>query len=135
MTGRLKGAWLRDVWEPLPSLLGNAPSPLKALALNLLGWSLHRRAEKLGIPRNRGFRGAYDLLGPHPSPDRLFPRFLADARPGLLIMCHPAYVDQALIDGPDPVHAPREAERSYLASEIFSRHLADAGVALRHVIG
>ena len=130
MSTRLKGSWLRDVWEPLPDLFRNAPNPIKSLALNGLGFSLHRQAKALGIPANQGFRGAYDLLGPHQPPEILFPRFLAGAKPNLLIMCHPAYVDQALIDGPDPVHAPREAERAYLASDLFPRHLAQAGVAL-----
>ncbi|MBF0356799.1 MAG: ChbG/HpnK family deacetylase [Alphaproteobacteria bacterium] len=135
MTSRLKGAWLRDVWEPLPSLFQNAPSPLKALALNGLGFVLHQKAKSLGIPVNRGFRGAYDLLGPHEPPERLFPRFLANAQHSMLIMCHPAHIDEALINGPDPVHAPREAERAYLASDLFSRHLAEAGVALAAGLG
>ncbi len=130
MTTRLKGAWLRDVWEPLPSLLRHAPNPIKSLALNGLGFLLHRQARGLGIATNQGFRGAYDLLGPHQPPEILFPRFLARAAPNLLIMCHPAYVDPALIDGPDPVHAPREAERAYLAGDLFPTHLAQARVAL-----
>ncbi|MBI5120915.1 MAG: ChbG/HpnK family deacetylase [Rhodospirillales bacterium] len=130
MDSRLKGAWLRDVWEPLPGLLASAAHPAKALALNGLGLALHLRARAMGIPTNRGFRGAYDLLGTPPPPESLFPRFLKNARPGMLIMCHPAHVDASLVNGPDPVHAPREAERAYLASALFPRHLAEAGVEL-----
>lgn len=130
MTTRLKGAWLRDVWEPLPSLLAHSPNRIKSLILNLLGHGLHQRAHTLGIPVNRGFRGAYDLLGDVPDVALLFPRFLQGADANMLIMCHPAHVDRALVEGPDPVHAPREAERAYLASDLFSKHLAQAGVAL-----
>jgi predicted glycoside hydrolase/deacetylase ChbG (UPF0249 family) len=130
MTTRLKGAWMRDVWEPWGDLLKFAPNPAKAAVLNLLGYRMHRQARRLRIPMNRGFRGAYDLLKPEAPYESLFPRFLSEATPGLLIMCHPAHVDQALIDGPDPVHAPREAERAYLASDQFAQHLAQAGVAL-----
>jgi predicted glycoside hydrolase/deacetylase ChbG (UPF0249 family) len=130
MTTRLKGAWMRDVWEPLPHLLRVAPNPAKAMLLNILGFVMHQKARRLGIPTNRGFRGAYDLLGKVPVYETLFPRFLADAQPNMLIMCHPAFVDSELVNGPDPVHAPREAERAYLASDLFARHLAEAGVAL-----
>lgn len=132
MTTRLKGAWLRDVWEPVAGLFASAVHPMKALALNGLGFALHQQATALGLPVNNGFRGAYDLLGAPSQPEALFPRFLRNARPRMLIMCHPAYVDEALVKGPDPVHAPREAERAYLASDQFPRHLAEAGVELTH---
>lgn len=130
MTTRLKGAWLRDIWEPWPTLPAVSPHLLKAAILNALGCALHAKARRLGVPVNSGFRGAYDLLGGEADPASLFPRFLKSPRANMLIMCHPAYVDAALVNGPDPVHAPREAERAYLAGDLFPKHLAEAGVAL-----
>jgi len=59
----------------------------------------------------------------------LFRRYLADAPPGLAVMCHPGHPDDALRQV-DPVVDTRADELAYLAGPDFPADLAAAGVAL-----
>lgn len=119
-------AWVRQSGRihPLSKRL-DAP---KALLLDSLSATFRKRAAKLGVAFNPGFAGAYDFAK---APDfgRLMARFLDGLPDGGLVMCHPGYVDDVLVDL-DPFTDQRERELAYLASDDFVRLLEDSKVSL-----
>ncbi|QUS41296.1 ChbG/HpnK family deacetylase [Tardiphaga alba] len=119
-------AWVRQSGRvhPLSKRL-NAP---KALLLDTLSAAFRRRAAKAGVVFNPGFAGAYDFTK---APDfgPLMARFLDGLPDGGLVMCHPGFVDEVLIDL-DPFTDQREREYAYLASEEFVRLLDEKNVTL-----
>ncbi|HYC03897.1 MAG TPA: ChbG/HpnK family deacetylase [Azospirillaceae bacterium] len=117
--------WLRDCAEPLPRILARRVAAPKAAFIAALATGLRGQAAALGIPTNRGFRGVYDLRPGHDF-GRLFAAFLDPARPGALIMVHPARPD-AVLAGLDPVVEARHAERDWLASPAADAAFAKAG--------
>ncbi len=121
------GAYLRFCDEPLARIARRGVAVAHASALSLMARGLRRRASGRAIAGNRGFRGVRTFREPEVRP--LFRNFLAKARPGLLVMCHPGLVDAALLEA-DPLTYPREAEYRYLSSEQFSADLRDGGVRL-----
>ena len=122
------GAYLRLTDEPISAILRGAISPGKAAFLSLLSRPLARRAKRLGIAHNHGFRGARNFAEPGPF-GSLFRRMIAQAPAGCLVMCHPGLIDAALA-GRDPVTQSREAEYRYLLSEEFLADLATAHLRL-----
>jgi predicted glycoside hydrolase/deacetylase ChbG (UPF0249 family) len=128
MGGRLKGAWIRDCWEPAPAIRKTGVATAKALFLAALARNLHRKAKKRGIPANQGFRGIHDFSGRVPYP-ALFQRFLDGIPEGGLIMCHPGLVDDAL-RAVDSLTGGRVEELEYFLSAEFPDALEMAGVAL-----
>jgi len=121
-------AWVRYCDEPLPTLWARGISALKASAVSLLGRSFVHAGRRLGVPGNSGFRGVYDFTD-RISYDRLFPRFLAPPRDGMLVMCHPGLTDTALA-GADRVTIAREREYRFLRGPGFAAELDAAGVRL-----
>ncbi len=119
-------AWVRQSGRihPLSKRL-DAP---KALLLDSLSATFRKRAAKLGVAFNPGFAGAYDFAK---APDfgRLMARFLDGLPDGGLVMCHPGYVDDVLVDL-DPFTDQRERELAYLASDDFVRLLDEKKVTL-----
>jgi len=119
-------AWVRQSGRvhPLSKRL-DAP---KALLLDTLSATFRKRAAKIGVAFNPGFAGAYDFTK---APDfgALMARFLDGLPDGGLVMCHPGYVDEVLIDL-DPFTDQREREYAYLASDDFVRLLDEKGVTL-----
>lgn len=119
-------AWVRQSGRvhPLSKRL-DAP---KALLLDTLSAAFRRRAAKAGVVVNPGFAGAYDFTK---APDfgPLMARFLDGLPDGGLVMCHPGYVDDVLLDL-DPFTDQREREYAYLASDEFLRLLAESNVTL-----
>lgn len=119
-------AWVRQSGRihPLSKRL-DAP---KALLLDTLSATFRKRAAKLGMICNPGFAGAYDFAK---APDfgPLMARFLDGLPDGGLVMCHPGYVDDVLIDL-DPFTDQREREYAYLASDAFVQLLDESNVTL-----
>jgi predicted glycoside hydrolase/deacetylase ChbG (UPF0249 family) len=122
------GAYLRLCDEPLAGIARRGIAVTQAAALSLMARGLRRRAARYGIPGNRGFRGVRSFAERRPV-SAVFRAFLADAAPGLLVMCHPGLVDEALVAA-DPLTRPREAEYRYLAGDAFALDLRRAGVRL-----
>jgi predicted glycoside hydrolase/deacetylase ChbG (UPF0249 family) len=116
------GAWLRHCDESVAAVLRTGVAVPRALLIAALGAGLRRA----GLPGNRGFRGVRSFHE-RASYETLFGRFVAGLRPGGLVMCHPAAVDEAL-RAADPVAEQREEERRFLASEGAVRVMAAAGV-------
>jgi len=121
-------AWVRYCDEPLPTLWARGVSALKASAVSLLGRSFAHAGRRLGVPGNSGFRGVYDFTD-RISYDRLFPRFLAPPRDGMLVMCHPGLTDTALAAA-DRLTTARESEYRFLRGPGFAAALDAAGVRL-----
>ncbi len=119
-------AWVRQSGRIHP-LSKRLDSP-KALLLDTLSATFRKRAAKLGVAFNPGFAGAYDFTK---APDfgELMTRFLDDLPDGGLVMCHPGYVDDVLVDL-DPFTDQREREYAYLASDDFVRLLDEKKVTL-----
>lgn len=121
-------AWVRYCDEPLPLVWARGIARLKAGAVSLLGRSFAHAGRRLGVPGNSGFRGAYDFTD-RMSYDRLFARFLAPPRDGMLVMCHPGLTDAALAAA-DRVTAAREIEYHFLRGPGLAAKLDAAGVRL-----
>jgi predicted glycoside hydrolase/deacetylase ChbG (UPF0249 family) len=119
-------AWVRQGGrrQPLARRLG-AP---KALVLDLLSAQFRRRASRAGIAFNPGFAGAYDFSR-QPDFSALMRQFLDGLPEGGLIMCHPGFVDDTLIDL-DPFTGQREHEHAFLGGEDFPQLLAANKVTL-----
>jgi chitin disaccharide deacetylase len=119
-------AWVRQSGRihPLSKRL-DAP---KALLLDTLSATFRKRAAKAGVAFNPGFAGAYDFTK---APDfgALMARFLDGLPDGGLVMCHPGFVDEVLIDL-DPFTDQREREYAYLASDAFLLLLDEKNVTL-----
>jgi chitin disaccharide deacetylase len=117
----LPGIYLRSCVEPAFSILKRGMAAPKALLLSAMG----RAADADGLRRNRGFRGAYDLTDRVPFGE-LTACFLRPPRPGMLVMVHPGFADDAL-RAVDRVVAQREVEHAYLAGPDFGDLLTEVG--------
>ena len=114
----------RKPWVRNTLASAGAGSPKQALLMLLGGRALARRLAKNAIPTNAGFGGVYgfdtdDYAG-------RFDQWLAHARDGTLLMCHPA----ASSCSHDPIGLQREVEYRFLSSEVFPAMLAASHVAL-----
>ncbi len=119
-------AWVRQAGRQ-GSLAKRLREP-KALFLDLLSARFRRRAALAALAVNPGFAGAYDFSkAPDFAP--LMAQFLDGLPDGGLIMCHPGFVDDALISL-DLLTTQREREHAYLASEQFPALLAANKVTL-----
>jgi predicted glycoside hydrolase/deacetylase ChbG (UPF0249 family) len=100
----------------------------KAALLDVLSLQFRRRAARHGIAFNPGFAGAYDFTR---APDfgALMGGFLAGLPENGLVMCHPGFVDDVLVEL-DPLTVQREHEHAYLAGEAFPQLLAAHKVTL-----
>ena len=119
-------AWVRQSGRAGP-LAVRLTEP-KALFLDLLSAQFRRRAARASIAVNPGFAGAYDF-SKAPDFGQLMAQFLDGLPDGGVIMCHPGFVDEALI-GLDPLTTQREREHAYLAGEQFPLLLAANNVTL-----
>ena len=128
--GRLagSGAWLRVCDEPIAAIRRRAVAPIRASVISLMGRALRREANLLGIPANARFAGVQNF-DPRSSYRALFRRFIADAPPGLLVMCHPGHSDAPLAKV-DLAVEKRDEENRYFAGDDFVLDLAEAGCVL-----
>lgn len=118
-------AWVRQCGRARPLRLG----PPKALLLDTLSLQFRRKAARSGLAFNPGFAGAYDFTR-QPDFGTLMRSFLDGLPDGGLVMCHPGFVDDVLVQL-DPLTDQREREYAYLTSAAFPALLAEQGVALR----
>ena len=120
------GAWVRQGGrnQPLARRLG-AP---KALVLDILSAQFRRRAARAELAFNPGFAGAYDFSR-QPDFGSLMRQFLDGIPENGLIMCHPGFVDDILVEL-DPFTAQREHEHAFLGGEQFPPLLAANKVTL-----
>ncbi len=119
-------AWVRQCGRTLP-LSQRLKNP-KALLLDLLSVKFRKRCLKAGVIFNPGFAGAYDFA--HPTDfSQLVPEFFNGLPDRGLIMCHPGFVDDVLIDL-DPFTTQRQKEYDFLASDSFAQVLQTASITL-----
>jgi len=119
-------AWARQCGRQVSGLARLVPP--KALLLDLLSLKFRRLCDDAGITCNPGFAGAYDFTR---SADfaALTGGFLASLPDRGLMMCHPGFVDETLIEL-DPLTTQREQEFAFLASDGFAKLLQSQGVIL-----
>ena len=101
-----------------------APSPKQALLALLGGRILARRLTAAGIASNAGFAGVYGFDSDDYA--SLFEQWLARAREGTLLMCHPAVSSSAH----DPIGRQRQREYAFFSSAAFAPMLAAHAVRL-----
>lgn len=109
------GAWVRQGGRVLP--LAQPLAVPKALLLDVLSAQFRKRAARAGLAFNPAFAGAYDF-STAPDFGELMRQFLNGLPEGGLVMCHPGFVDDTLVNL-DPLTTQREAEHAYLAGEQF----------------
>jgi len=119
-------AWVRQCGRA-PAATRSA-GDLKSLVLDILSSGFRARAAKAGVSFNPAFAGAYDF-SKEPDFATMFRRFLEGLPDRGLVMCHPGFVDDALV-ALDPLTTQREREYGFLASDQFPALLAERNVAL-----
>ncbi|MDY0744309.1 ChbG/HpnK family deacetylase [Paucibacter sp. R3-3] len=107
--------------EAKPLLRSTRPPPgagFKARLIGSLGAArLSALAREAGHPQNGRLLGVYDFRGGPMRYAALLRGWLAAARPGDLLMCHPS----ARIDADDPLSGARRAEYAVLCAFPFKR--------------
>jgi predicted glycoside hydrolase/deacetylase ChbG (UPF0249 family) len=131
LAGRPAPFWVRNTATPAGLALRRGVDVPRALGLSVLGGMARRRWRQAGVSTNLDFAGVRSFAERAPYRD-LLRRYLAGARPGLLVMCHPGRVDAELA-GRDSVTAPREAELAYLGGDAFPEDLVAAGCRLERL--
>lgn len=124
----LPNAYVRVCTEPAGAIIRRGIAVPRALVISALGRAFRRQVDQARIPSNRRFAGVRDFDEKQPY-RTLMQRFLRDAPPGLLVMCHAGIADADLAAA-DRVTTAREEEYRYLASDAFPADLAAAGVQL-----
>jgi chitin disaccharide deacetylase len=119
-------AWVRQGGRNTP-LRQRLTAP-KALLLDVLSAQFRRRAAGADLRFNPGFAGAYDFTRAADF-GGLMSGFLDELPEDGLIMCHPGFVDDILVEL-DPLTVQREHEHAYLAGEHFPALLAANKVRL-----
>jgi chitin disaccharide deacetylase len=100
----------------------------KALMLDVLSKGFRESATRAGLTFNPAFAGSYNF-SKKPDLAKLFERFLLRLPDGGLIMCHPGFVDQTLVEL-DPLTHQRKNEYDWLMSDNFAKLLAAQNVTL-----
>lgn len=119
--------WIRGT-RAVPVGGPTAPPRLKASIIGHLGGrGLEAVARDLGFAQNRGLLGVYDFRGGAARYMNLLRAWLAAARDGDLLMCHPAL---GVVSG-DPLGAARRAEFDVLSSSAADSLLRDGAVSLQ----
>ena len=121
-------AWVRQCGRALP--LGQRLGQPKAFLLDTLSAGFRARAQRAEVAFNPGFSGAYDFTRESDF-GRHMRGFLDGLPDGGLIMCHPGFVDDTLLQL-DPLTHQREREHAYLAGEAFPNLLAERRATLVH---
>ncbi|CCE04329.1 conserved hypothetical protein [Bradyrhizobium sp. STM 3843] len=119
-------AWVRQGGRNAP--LAQRLTAPKALLLDLLSAQFRSRARRADLTFNPAFAGAYDF---NRTSDfgTLMHGFLDGLPEHGLVMCHPGFVDDVLVEL-DPLTVQREREHAYLSGEDFPKLLAAHAVRL-----
>lgn len=105
----------------------HASSRIKASTIQWLGSRrLSAAVSQHGFAQNRGLLGVYDFQGGAPRYLTLLQNWLAAARDGDLLMCHPGL---RATTG-EPLGLAREAEYEILAGRAFGELIKSSGVSL-----
>jgi predicted glycoside hydrolase/deacetylase ChbG (UPF0249 family) len=123
---RAPNAWVRQARRNQP--LGRRLASPKALLLDFLSTQFRRRAGHADVATNPAFAGAYDFTR-RADYGALMRGFLDGLPEDGVVMCHPGFVDDALVSL-DPMTTVREIEHAYLASDAFAELLAANEVTL-----
>ncbi|MGB6241685.1 MAG: ChbG/HpnK family deacetylase [Castellaniella sp.] len=113
--------WIRDTGRPR---LAGLPWRLRVKARVIAGLGaagLRRRVQAAGLIQNPGFLGVYDFTGGVSAYETWMSRWLAQARDGDVLMCHPAQGT----DARDALSDQRQAEYAVLSSARMAQRLAD----------
>jgi len=123
--------WLRLCRSPGPrGLLAGigVVDTLKAAVIATLGAPvLGRIARQTGLPHSQRLLGVYPFDADAVGYERRWQAWLKLARPGDLLMCHPAAPQPEAPPQPDVIAASREMEHAVLRSDRFGALLAEAG--------
>jgi predicted glycoside hydrolase/deacetylase ChbG (UPF0249 family) len=125
---RTRPGWIRNTATTSARILARKVAIPRTAALAVLGAQARRAWRKAGIATNSDFAGVRNFDEPKPFRE-LMRRYLSDAEPGLLIMCHPGHPDAELARI-DSVTTSRAAELAYLEGAEFPADLAEAGCRL-----
>jgi predicted glycoside hydrolase/deacetylase ChbG (UPF0249 family) len=120
VAGAAPAAWIRQCGRSAGATRSSAG--LKSVTLDMLSAGLRKRAARGGVAFNPAFAGAYDFTR-EPDFADLFEKFLEGLPEGGLVMCHPGFVDEMLVEL-DPLTKQREREYEFLASEALPTLLA-----------
>jgi predicted glycoside hydrolase/deacetylase ChbG (UPF0249 family) len=123
--GRL---WLRDPSDGLLPIARRGIQIEKALVVRALSAGFRQAARRAGFATNEGFSGFSPLDSATPA-ESVFQAAFRDFGPRPVVMCHPGYVDDALM-GLDPAIESRSSELAYLGSDAFRTLLRERGIAL-----
>jgi predicted glycoside hydrolase/deacetylase ChbG (UPF0249 family) len=126
---RLSGrGYVRNCVETLGRMAARRVCFQKAMIISLLGWRFKQNLGKHSLPTNNGFSGVYDIFGHNPY-CTIFPRFLLNPRPKMLVICHPGFVDDELVARDTMTHT-RADEYAFLAGLRFLECLDERGLRL-----
>jgi predicted glycoside hydrolase/deacetylase ChbG (UPF0249 family) len=125
---RGRAGWVRNTATPLRRARARGVAVRRAAILALYGRVARRKWRAHGIATNADFAGVRSF-GEAGSFRASMQRYLQQAVPGLLIMCHPGRPDEELARI-DYVTAPRADELAYLAGADFPADLEAAGCEL-----
>lgn len=121
--------WVRCGRERASLIRQRGIANAKALIIGALGPGIARRAERTGVPVNRGFSGAYDFAGERRDCAELFARFIRGAGDRALVMCHPGYSDDELA-ARDIMTIARDREHRFLMSDAWPAMIAAEGLVI-----
>jgi predicted glycoside hydrolase/deacetylase ChbG (UPF0249 family) len=113
--------WLRDTRRPAGEV---RPKPWLIEQLGASG--LRRLARAAGLAQNAHLLGVYAFSASPAAYEAHLVRWLREARPGDLLMCHAS----AACDAPDPIIAARRNEHRTLSSAWFTEQLAKEGLTI-----
>jgi predicted glycoside hydrolase/deacetylase ChbG (UPF0249 family) len=123
-----RSGWVRNTATPFWRLRARGVAVRRAAILSAYGRLAQRTWRVHGIATNTDFAGVRDFAATD-SFRTLMQRYLQDAVPGLVIMCHPGRPDDELARI-DYVTAPRADELAYLSGPDFPADLEAAKCAL-----
>ncbi|MBF0587933.1 MAG: ChbG/HpnK family deacetylase [Magnetococcales bacterium] len=124
--------WIRSCWMSPETMLRRGVDVRRCLAIGLPGRTLAKLAQEVGLTCNRGFGGIYDF-SEKMAYGEVMARTLAYANDGMVIMCHPGEVDDALRKA-DSLTEGRLRELAYLAGDWFEADLNRYGVKLGRLV-
>jgi hypothetical protein len=119
-------AWVRQCGRSLP--FAQRLNSSKALLLDALSATFRKKCTHANTTFNSGFAGAYDF-SKKPDFAGLMAGFLDGLPDGGVVMCHPGFVDDTLMNL-DALTHQRERELAYLTSDDFFDLLAMNNVTL-----
>ncbi len=113
----LKDTWLRNPAERQRTIMRRGVAPLKAMVIAGLAFGFAEAARAAGFRTNDGFAGV-SPFDPARDYGADFARYLLEAGPRHLVMCHPGRPDDEL-RRLDPIVATRGQELAFFASSRF----------------